>query len=427
MKKLLFLAVLMLTFSFSFAFDNDLTSIALRPGTNEMYVGGEFKTIFVINKLTGDEIRKLTVEKRVIDMQFSQDGKNLIIFDGQTVLFMNPETGVETYSLKGSRISLFESAPYFIDSDLNYSGSVIVYSTKDGSQVFKHTPSFKPLDASFDTEFKELIILGKSMDIKGEKNLITEKTEETEGYNVYNKAYLDQQSDKKGSGFEVIDIATKASLLNVVLPYQTAKSFGLSVSKYKDDYYLSCWDMLLKINKEGMASAIACSNATFAYATNALQHSKTIMVSSTKNGFVFNCEDGKFITFDARENNEFAYSTDITFDDDLTYVLNKDFTISILNDKSMKVKSFKIDNATGKGFGVYYYNGFFKKEARDKESVIINGELTLLDLPVINLEDYIGSGDVLVGTFDTIEKAEAFIKSLKVKGLSYVTKIAPIE
>ncbi|MFT4600107.1 MAG: hypothetical protein ACI857_000277 [Arenicella sp.] len=427
MKKGILLLILMLSLTFSFAFDNDLTSICLRPGTTEMYIGGEFKTIFVIDKKTGAEIRRLTVEKRVIDLQFSPDGKNLIVFDGQKVMLMNPETGAETYSLKGSRVRLFENSPYFIDSDLNYSGSVVVYSTTDGSQVFKHTPTFKPLDASFDSEFKELIILGKSMDIKGEKNLITKKVEESDGYNVYNKAYVDQQSDKKGSGFEVIDIESKSSKINVVLPYQTAKSFGLSISKFNENYYLSCWDMMLKIDKEGMSSPISCSDATFAYATNALQNSKTIMVSSTKNGFVFNCENEEYITFDARENNEFAYSTDITYDHDLIYVLNKDFTISILNEKSMVVNRIKIDNSTGKGFGVYYYNGYSKKEARDKEANIINEVGATLDLPVINLEDYIGSGDVLIGTFDSIEKAEEFKKRIKSKGLSYITKIAPIE
>ena len=427
MKKILSLAILIVALTTTFAFENDLTSVCIRPGTDEMFVGGEFKTIFVINKTTGAEVRRLSVEKRVLDMQCSQDGKTLLVYDGQQVMLLNPETGEQTYSLKGSRIRLFENAPYFIDSDLNYSGSVVVYSTVDGSQVFKYTPTFKPLDASFDADFKELIILGSSMEIKGEKNLITTKIEEGEGYNVYNKAYVEQQNDKKGSGFEVIDMTTKKSIINVEIPYKTAKSFGLSVSKYKDNYYISCWDMLLKISKEGMASPISSREATFAYATNALQRGKNILVSSTKKGYVFDCESEQFISFDARENNEFAYSTDITFDESLVYMLNKDFTISVLNEKSMVVNNFKIDNSNGKGFGIYYYNGFTKKEARDKEAAIINSVRETYQMEPIDLEAHIGDDNLLIGTFDTIEAAEKFKKELKMKSLSYITKIAPIE
>ncbi len=427
MKKAILLVLISLSFSITFAFDNDLTSICMRPNSEEMYVGGEFKTIFVINKKTGEEIRRLTLETKTLDLQFSQDGKNLIVFDGNKVMFLNPETGEQTYFVKGSTVRLFENAPYFIDADWIFTQSVIVYSTEDGSQVFKYKPEFKTLDAGFSPDFKELIILGRSMDIKGEKGLVQTKVEEAERYNVYNKAYLEQQNDKKGSGFEVIDMTSKQSKLKVEIPYETAKSFGLSISKYKENYFISCWDMLLKIDSDGKAFPIECDDASFAYATNSIANASKIVVSSTKKGIVYNCENGSFVTFDARDNNEFAYSTDITFDNDLVYMLNKDFTISILNEKAMVVNRYKIDNSTGKGFGVYYYNGYNKKEARDKEAAIINEALSNYDLPAIDLEQHIGSGDVLIGTFETIEKAEEFKKLTKSKGLSYITKIAPIE
>lgn len=411
----------------SFSFENDLTSVCVRPGTNEMYVGGEFKTIFVVDKKTGSEIRRLTLETKAMDIQFSQDGKNLIVSDGRKVLFLNPETGEQTYFVKASTARLFENAPYFIDADWIFSKSVIVYSTVDGSIVYKHTPGFDPLDAGFDKDFKELIILGRSQDIKGEKKLIVKEVEEANGYNVYNKAYVEQQNDKKGSGFEIVDMATKASKLKVEIPYETSKSFGLSISKFGENYFLSCWDMLLKVDGEGMATPISCADATFAYATNVIMNSKKIMVSSTKNGFVFDCSTETAIPFDARQNNEFAYSKDITFDDVNSYMLNADFTVSVLNEKSMVVQRFKIDNSTGKGFGVYYYNGYSKKEARDKEANIINEVGGPLGLATIDLEQHIGSSDVLIGTFETIEKAEEYKAALKSKGLSYITKIAPIE
>ncbi|MEO9533979.1 MAG: hypothetical protein ABJG68_03205 [Crocinitomicaceae bacterium] len=427
MKKLIMFALLTFIYTLSFAFDNDLTSISIRPGTDEMFVAGEFKTIFVVNKNTGAEIRRLTVEKRVKDLQFSKDGKNLLMFDGSKVVFLNPESGEAGYSVKGNKLTLFENSPYFVNADFNYSGSVVVYSTEDGSEVFKHTPSFKSMKVGFDAEFKELIIVGSGMDIKGEKNLVTRKVEEAESYNVYNKAYIEQQKDKQGSGFEVIDMESKLSKINSIIPYKPGTSFGLSISKYQDNYYISSWDMLLKIDKAGMATPISCTEATFAYATNATQNSKKIVVTSTKKGFVYNCENGQYVAFDARDENEFAYSMDVTFDAEFTYILNKDFTVSVLNDKAMKVKSLKIDNSTGKGFGVYYYNGFNKKEDRDKEANIINEQLKVLSLPTIDLEANIGARELLIGTFDTIEKAEEFKKAIKSKGLNYITTIAPIE
>ena len=425
--RFLILLITVYSVNISYAFENDLAAICVRPNSNELYVGGEFNTIFVVDKNNGEEIRRLKTENGALDMQFNQDGSKLIVFDGNTVNFTDPVSGDVSYTLKASNVRLFEKAPYFIDADWLFSKSVVVYSTEDGSEVFKYTPEFTPLDAGFDPEFKELIVLGREMDIKGEGKLITEKIEESDSYNVYNKAYVEQQSDKKGAGFLVLSMETKSPVLESIIPYKTAKSFGLSISKYNDQYYISCWDMFLKVDQEGLAHPISCSDAGFAYATNAVLGSKSILISSTKEGVMFKIDEERFVGFNAKKDNEFAYSVDITDDGDLIYMLNKDYTVSILNEKAMVTNRLKIDNSTGNGFGVYYTNGYNKKEDRDKEAAIINAELKSLGLPEIDLEAYVGESSVLIGTFETVQKAEAFKAKISKNGLSYLTKIAPIE
>ncbi|MEX1003017.1 MAG: hypothetical protein WDZ35_12945 [Crocinitomicaceae bacterium] len=427
MKKYTTLLVFCALFLNVWSFENDLSSICVHPTSKEIYVGGEFKTIFVLDAKSGTTIRQIKLEHIVKDLQFSPDGKHLIAYDGRVVHFLNPKTNEETYSHKGTNVQLFENAPYYIEADWIFSKSIKVYSTADGSQVMSVKPDFDLLDASFDPEFKELIILGRSMEIKGEKGLITTEVEEMEGYNVYNKAYVEQQSDKKGSGFMVVDIASKETKLDVILPYETGKSFGLSISKYKEDYYLACWDLFLKVDKAGKAYPISIEEATFAYATNHSSDGKLIFVSSTKDGYVFNCETQNIITFDAREKNEFSYTVDFTQHGDDFYMLSKDYTVNVLNEKGMVIKRMKIDNSSENGFGIFYYNGFSKKEDRDKEAAIINEVRKTYGLDPIDLENGIGDSDFLIGTFDTTEAAEKFKSEIKKKGLSYLTKIVPME
>ncbi|MCG8574597.1 MAG: hypothetical protein MI810_06920 [Flavobacteriales bacterium] len=427
MKNRLTLLILMLTSALSFSFKNDLSTICVRPDSDELFIGGEFKTIFVIDKNSGTELRRISLESKAIDMQFSENGEHLLVFDGSKVMFLHPETGEEKMFVKAGSALLYEDSPYFIDCDWIFTKSVTVYSTEDGSVVLKHTPEFDPLNAGFDAEFKELIILGRSQEIKSEKKLIVKRVEQEDSYNIYNKAYVEQQDDKKGSGFEVVDIESKSSKLKVEIPYITSNSFGLSISKFKEHYFLSCWDMLLKVDNAGMVMPISCSDATFAYATNSIQEGKKIMVSSTKEGFVYDCETEQIIPFNAKSDNEFVYSKDITFDKNKTYMLNADYTVSVFNEKLVVTNRFKIDNSTGNGFGVYYYNGYSKKEDRDKEATIINKVGKAYEIDLIDLEQFIGSGDVLIATFETIEKAEEYSSKLDAEGLSYITKVAPIE
>ena len=407
------------------AFENDLSAICQRPETEELYVGGEFNKIYVVNKVSGETIRQLTIATKVIDMQFNQSGSKLIIYDGSKVIFLNPESGEELYSFAAGGVRLFEDSPYMINTDWIFSGKVTVYSTEDGSPFYTIKPSFEILDAGLNVTRDELIILGRSIEIKGEKGLVQKTIEPVEGYNIYNKAYVEQQNDGQGSGFMVIDLKTKAEMLNVLIPYATSASFGLSISKYKEDYFIACWEMLLKIDKSGNCFPIEVDEPHFAYATNATGNGQFVFISSTKNGNIYNCESNMIVDFNAREDNEFSYSVDFSFNKEEVYLLSDDFSIAILNNKGMVQKRIKIENGTGEGFGLYYYNAFNKKEARDAEAEIINAALIKADRETIDLEKAIGKSDFLLGVFETMEEAEKFQKEIDDNGLQYITKIAP--
>ena len=431
MKKIKYalLVVCSLIITASFGFENDLTSICERPGTDELFVGGEFKTVLVVDKNTGTALRQLKLEDNVLDMQFSPDGKNFITFDGGKVHFFNPETGEETYFFKASGIRLIQNSPYIIEADWIFSKSVKLYSTEDGSQIYSMKPEFSILSAGLSPDFTELIILGKDMDIKKEKSLINVEIEKDEGYNVYNKAYVEQQQDSRGSAFMVVDIQSKTSKIDVEIPYTTSASFAISISKFGSNYYIVGWDIFIKIDNEGKAFPIASDDATFAYAAGTSLDGKQVFVASTEDGFMYNCETENQVKFDASESFESAYSVDFLQVGDLIYMLNKDYSISVLNKKGMVVKRLKIENATGsgKGFKLLYYNGFTKKEARDKEAAIINGVLKDLEMEPIDLETAIGESDFFLGEFKLQEDAKLMVDMLNANGLQYLVKIAPVE
>lgn len=425
-KNIFYSAILaFFTVNSAVAFDNELTSICPRPGTDELYAGGEFNKIFVVNKKTGETTRQIKIDSKVLDMQFNQTGSKLIYHDGSKVHMLNPETGEELYSFKASSIQLFENSPYMIDADWIFTGLVTVYSTEDGSPVFDVKPEFKVMKTGLNEKRDQLIIVGREMEIKGEKGLIQQKIEPVDGYNVYNKSYIDKQDDGKGMGFLVIDLNTKKEVLNAVLPYSFGGTFGTSISKFKDNYYISGWDVLLKVDNTGKAFPIESEKATFAYATNATGNGQYILVTSTKDGFVYNCETKTIFGFDAKDENEFSYSKDISYNGEEIYLLAADYTIAIMNNKGMVQKRIKIENSNDEGFGIYYYNGFNKKEARDAEAAIINAVLSAHDMEKIDLETEIGKSDFLIGVFQTMEEAENVKKELKSKGLQYITKIAP--
>ena len=69
-----------------------------------------------------------------------------------------------------------------------------------------------------------------------------------------------------------------------------------------------------------------------------------------------------------------------------------------------------------------YANGFSKKEDRDKEASIINAVYTQLGLTSIDLEKYAGTSDVLIGEFESYEKAYKVMEMFKNNKLQYLVK-----
>jgi len=425
MKNVLTLVAVLLSSVWTLAFEYDLRAICKNPQANELFVGGEFNTILVIDEQTGNEIRRFATTFDCIDLQFSQDGKTLLAAASDYVYLLNPETGEQTAKVKAAGARLFENAPYFIDADWIFTKAVKVYSSNDGSQQFVYTPEYRPLDAGFNADYTELIVLGKEEEIKGEKKLIQTKIEEADGYNVYNKAYVDQQADDKGAGFTVIDMGSKQVKLDVKIPYATAKSYGLSISKFGDNYYVAAWDIFIKIDKAGNAFPLETNEATFAYAVNSTFDSKHIVVASTRSGYVYDCSSEQFISFDCSDGGGFAYSTDITELNGTTYMLNKDYSICQLNDKGMVKKTIQICNELSGKIAVYYRNGYSKKEDRDKEAAIINNLLTAKGQTAVDLENQ-SSDYVQIGIFENVRIAQEYVKALDDAGLNYAVSIAPI-
>lgn len=431
MKKYMKLSTILLSFialgfqQKSLAFENDLQSICKRPGTNELFIGGEFHTLLVIDANSGSALRQFDVKHNIIDLQFDPAGKHLIVFDGNDIHFLNPDSGEDFKQFSVGHVRLAEGSPYIVARSW-FNSELKIYSATDGSVLTSFDPGFDVLDYGYSNNFTEIIILGREMEIKKEGSLITKKIEKIDGYNVYNSAYTSQQDDGKGSGFAVYDMNSKSLKINTIIPYNTSNSFDFNASKYGDHYYVACWEMLLKIDAEGKVTPVESDEATFAYASGSNPSGQYIFISSTKNGYIYNCEDGSQFAFNGREDNEFSYTVDYTFDGNNVYMLSGDFDVVLMNLQGNVQRHIKVERSAGKGFGVYYYNGFFKKEDRDKEATIINKELEALGLPVIDLETNVGDSKVLLAVFGSMDEAEAFDKSINDNGLQYLTKIAPV-
>lgn len=410
------------------AFENDLRAICHRPGTNELYVGGEFNSVFVVDSKSGETIRQFSIEGGLTDMQFDPEGNQLIVASNNKLYFVDPESGEKKRTVNGAKFVLFENSPYFLDVAWYGNKSVRVFSTKDAAVVFEHKNESAPFYASMSADFSELFIIYKEEEIKKEKNLVLAPTEEGDGYNVYNKAYVKQEKDGKGSRFVSVDMNSKSVQIDVTIPYSSSGSYGTSFSKFGENYYLASWDVFLRIDSKGGAYPISYSGATFAYATNHSSDGKFIMVLSTKEGFSYNCENGTFHPVSVKENSEFAYSTDIIDVNGNFITLAKDYSVNEVTYDGSLENRFKITRSSnGKGFGVYYYNGYSKKEDRDKEAAIINAQLQELEMDVIDLETDPGKSDFLIGIFPTETEATEFTETLDSEGLSYLTKVAPIE
>ncbi|MEM7038646.1 MAG: WD40 repeat domain-containing protein, partial [Bacteroidota bacterium] len=367
MKRSLIMMFLLLgTFLNVHAFENDLTAICQHPETGELFVGGEFKTIFVLDSETSELKRQFSFDPGVDDMSFSSDGKSLLISRSLKCYLVDPENGKVIKSVKGD-FQLFDRGPYAANVD--WMGKRIqLFDVNTLKLVAEEAFDMAPGVIGFRPDFKEMAIISRSREIKKEKNLLTEKVEEASGYNIYNDAYVEEQNDKKGADFLIWNLETNAVKQVAVLPYTFNKTFGMCLGWAKDSYYAAHWDKLVRIDKEGRCFPIETNLATFAYCANVGPEGHTILVASAKRGFLFYPEKSTFRSFDQSETGELPYSRDAFFAQDFIYLLSRDFSILKLDYEGNVEKELVIEQASENGFGLYYYNGFRRKEDRDKEA-----------------------------------------------------------
>lgn len=427
MKKFYPIIALLLISINSFAFDYELSSAVNRPRTNEVFVGGTFNTIIVFDISTGKTLRSFELPNGITDMQFNLEGQILLAISSAKAFLINPDDGSLVNTINGSAFQLFAFSPYFIDIKKYGDTKAIIYDSSNGEKIKEVRCDFQPKVCGFDQDFKALYILSAKTEIGeiDEKKFLSQKIEKTQIYNCYNSAYTAKQEDKNGSFLIKYDIEKATIVANYTCPFAFTGSFALAIIPVGENIYIADWDMLVQIDKNGISTAIECEKAGFAYANRHSPDFSQIIIASTKMGNIFNTTNGQWSPYDLRAGNEFTYTVSIFFINDKTWLLSKDYTLASMNKNGTKSTAWKINEGGEKGFSVYYTNGYSKKEDRDKEAFIINTELTKLGQQNIDLEQFIGKGDVVLGKFKTVIDAEAFIKTLKSNKLQYLTKIAP--
>jgi WD40 repeat protein len=427
MKKFTIIILALLAALQSFAFDNELSSVAVKPGTNEAYIAGTFTTIIVFDLETGKTLRTFEVPNEVIKLQFNPDGNVLIAASKAECYLINPLDGTIISTIKGNVFYLAPQSPYFVDLRQYGDTKAMLYNSTTGEKVKELRTDFQPKACGFDKDFKKLYVLSAKIEIGAdkEKEILAKKLEKSTGYNCYNSAYTAKQEDKNGSLIAVFDLPDGNLTETITCAYDFNGSFALAVIPVGKEIFISDWDMLVKIDASGKSHPIECEKAGFAYANAFINDFSQIVISSTKSGNIFNVLSSQWTAYDLKNNFEFTYTASIFFHDNQTWLLSKDYTLASMNKSGEKSKYLKIDNLGDKGVAVYYYNGYSKKEDRDKEAAIINAELSKLGQQNIDLEQFIGKGDVVIANFKTVTEAENFTKTLKDNKLQYITKIAP--
>lgn len=431
MKKVLLSIILFCCISSSIkAFEKDLRTIAKRPNSNELFVGGEFKTVFVLNAVSGETIRTFTVEGGAEDMVFNSDGSVLIIKASTNLLLVDPVKGSVTKNIDNrfGKFFLYERSKYVVFVD-RYAKKVQLLSSKDGSLIKEFMTEFEPRFVAINKNEQQMVIFSSEMEIKDEASLITNTVKPASGYNVYNKAFINQQSDGKGVSFVRVDLNSMSVGKLKQIPYSPNDgSFSHSVSFYDGEIYIINFEILIKIDAKDKAFPVELENAGFCYASVVTKDERYIIQSATKEGFIYDCKEKKSISYNVKGESEFTYSTDIITDNDTVILLAKDYTIVLMNTSGSIIRKYKINKAgPNVNFGLFYSNGFNKPELRAKEAEIINKELKALGIPEIDLEKNIGNSNVLIASLDTQDKSQSLQKALKTAGLKYITKIAPVE
>ena len=408
------------------AFEYDITTICKHPNQPLLYIGGTFNTILIVNESDGTPKNQIDIDYHVEEMEFTFDGSELMVFDGSTVHFLNPETGEQNRYFSAEDVHFYEGAPYFTDVSW-MDNQVKVYSAKDGSLIGTINTEFPPLDAGFNADFSELIILGLDREIEKEKSLITEEVEEIDGYNCFNSAYLKQQKDGRGSDLLVYEISSMTQKMAAVLPYKTSNNFDLTITGFGGNYYIGCWDMLIRVDSDGKAYPIQPEEGSFTYASSASADGKWMVTASSSNGTIVNCETGKYQHFDVKTKFAAPTNADITISGDDIYMISDDYSITKMNTLGQASRNYRLSKTMGAGYGVYYYNGKNAGAERDSENEIINKALAARSMESIDLNEAGSSRYVQIGTFETLESAEQFMDELGDAGLNYTTVYAPVK
>ncbi|HOZ30839.1 MAG TPA: hypothetical protein PLL66_07965 [Bacteroidales bacterium] len=427
MNKIISILVFLTIAQFSFAFDFELSSAVMRPGTNEVFVGGTFNTIIVFDISKGETLRCFKIDKGIKDLQFDKKGKILLAASSSAVFLIDPDNGNIKSIINGNDFQLFTESPYFVDMKKYGDTKVLIFEAETGKKLKEIRVGFQPKTCGFNSEFNTLYVVSSKNNIspEDEKKHLMAKIEKSDFYNCYNQAYTAKQEDNSGAYIYVHDIENDIEISNIICPFDFTGTFAFVITPTENDIYISDWDMFLKIDENNITTAIECNRAAFAYANHNTADYDNIVIASTKSGNIFNITENKWFEFNLRENNELVYTADIFSTEDRIWLLSKDYTLISMNYNGEKDKEFKINYAGEKGFSVYYHNGYSKKEDRDKEAEIINNQLNILSLPSIDLEQFIGKSDVILATFSTVTEAEEFIKILKNNKLNYITRIAP--
>lgn len=408
------------------AFEYDITSLCKHPNQPLLYVAGSYQTILIVNAENGTPQGQIDLDYNVDDMEFTTDGSELIVFDGRNIHFINPETGAESRNFKGDDVEFYANAPYF--TDISWMDKAIkVYSTKDGALVGSVKVEFSPLGAGFNSDFTELIVLSREHEISKEKSLINHTVEPIDGYNPFNSAYIKQQNDDEGSDFVVYNIPTMEEKLHTIIPYKTSNSFDLTISGHLGNYYLSCWDMLIRVDHTGKAFPIEPDDCSFTQTSSASSDGKYLVLASSEKGLLYDCSNQKLMSFDVSAEFMAPTTSDAVCTKDAVYMISEDYSIVTMNYLGQSTKRFQLSETSGPGFGVYYYNGNDEGEDRAAENTIINTTLDNVSQPHVDL-NHTESGDYAqIAVFKTLQEALAFIEALDEAGLDYDTRYAPVK
>lgn len=409
----------------SYGFEFDITTLCKHPTKDLLFVGGIFNTVLVVDSKTGATHYQLDLDYHVEDMELTQNGMELMIFDGKKVHFIDAETGAESRSFGAMSVRFFERAPYFTDFSW-MQNTLKIYSTVDGELVGKIQFDATISDTGFSPDFSELLVLSRDHAIENESSLIVEKVEEVEGYSSFNRAFLKQQADGKGSTFSVYSVPTMEPKLSITLPYYTDNNFDLTLSKFGNEYYLSCWDMLIRVNAEGQAFPLQPDEASFTMTSGVSLDGKHLILASSENGTLFDCEKKQSLHFDNSEEFMPPRTRDVTFTPENIYFISNDYTLITMNYLGQSVLRKRVQETPG-GVGVYYYNGKEAGEGRDEEAAIINDALTENNQPTVNLNDFDHRKYVLLGSFKSFKEADEFTSLLKDNKLFHFTYLAPLK